>query len=160
MNWYVNLLLPNCTHNFLNLEVNQVHLISESKPASGKLMMVITWVVRGEGPGIIFKWIPSNNCYKFISNITKLFEEILNMEASFFSKPLQTNQNARQQNAATFWTTTQQIRMQESRLWPENRKKMMAIFVVKAWHNADKLSLFIFEQLGLEDESAQMLAYS
>ena len=32
--------------------------------------------------------------YKFISNITKLFEEILNMDASF-SKPLQTTQPIR-----------------------------------------------------------------
>ena len=32
--------------------------------------------------------MPSNNCYKFISNITKLFKAISNMEASSFSKPL------------------------------------------------------------------------
>ena len=43
-------------------------------------------------------------------------------------------------NDATFWTTAQQIRKQESRLWPENRKKMTAIFVVEVQHNADKHS--------------------
>ena len=37
----------------------------------------------------IFKWMPSNNSdTKFISDITKLFEAISTMDASFFSKPL------------------------------------------------------------------------
>ena len=37
----------------------------------------------------IFKWMPSNNSwYKFVSDVTKLFEAISTMYASFFSKPL------------------------------------------------------------------------
>ena len=44
--------------------------------------------------------MPSNNSVtnKFISNITKLFKAISNMEASSFSKPLQTNQPIRMQD--------------------------------------------------------------
>ena len=42
-------------------------------------------------------------------------------------------------------------------LWPENRKKMMDIFVVEARHNADKHYLLYYKSLKYEKKLSSVL---